>query len=1055
MPLHHTKSNGGTQPKAIVVDLDFTIADVSKRLKYAGGPEKINWDIFMSNQLQEWDEPYPNAAEYLQSKSKKYYIIYLTGRFASMRPGMAKWLDIHGFPDGLHILREPEERYIKSEIYKEKKLRQLMKEYDIVEFYDDEEKNCKMAESLGIKVYCVKEPKKFWESISWFDSCEQAWGFLYGKEGLRTLKKLEGIKRDVERKRGAVVTPESTLGQDILRTSEYVRRAKIYLSMFCKEKIPELRKWMPPSNPAKINLKDIKEYTDNLIKDSKLIYQKYPKKEYWGDYIDQSIISNIETINKNPDLATTGSCSGHDGHPFIALVFKDKSVRNKYLRLLKRKGYKYKKTAGLRMEWLKKWQVSEEWIIYKPSPGKEFWEDITPVLSIQRENTRLPKKLYRRKYPSVPEGVERFYLDVVRRIRKKIPISVVEQVQFERIKKIIKGIQMKEKETKQREIFERLKTMASAMPQTMTTLRTPASLFAEGFSDGKIIGCLLKEKKYPIRISKTSVNHWINHFLRYLSEKTYGKKLYYEDTSKSYREGFKEGMKVALSKSKRRLNMIDIRNPAVINLRDIWNVLTEEERKLAFTDFLEMEIDKGDVSYPELSLLSKQLFGPKVRFRPTGRNKMIKLYCKLKWDQMPVKMRNFFRKHKSIFKHFVRYQNPKLTPKQKKDIRFWTGWYIDAGYPRNVAVKLAYKQVLQRRENSVLLTVPHAYPHFVKGTHLMDFAAEPLANAIYLKLKRLEKSGYVVNPFTVQDIVIGGIAGAVGAFLALPLYAVQWYIYKEKLYPILKKAESKIKEMANHHNPVKIMVGDIDRTIIDLNRPHADETQWYVDLRKSVKIGDVVLDIHSYPEKGSREEKWQHYDVVILKVPEVTDCKLVSNIKTALNLRGFRVLITPAARWNWIQITAHKQGGRPVLIELNEKHLYSGKMGEIADGIIEGVLGARRKTEVPKNNPLTYEDYKEAVEGEGWAIGDYADMISKADSNKEKRILRHIRDEEREHMDELIELMGCKKARGNPIRSKAQWRFFKARHPELFEAWQKEHPVKYHELPERITKKVI
>lgn len=36
-----------------------------------------------------------------------------------------------------------------------------------------------------------------------------------------------------------------------------------------------------------------------------------------------------------------------------------------------------------------------------------------------------------------------------------------------------------------------------------------------------------------------------------------------------------------------------------------------------------------------------------------------------------------------------------LTPKQKKAIDFWRGWYEEAGYPRPVAIRLAYKEVLK------------------------------------------------------------------------------------------------------------------------------------------------------------------------------------------------------------------------------------------------------------------------------------------------------------------------------------------------------------------------
>jgi len=56
-------------------------------------------------------------------------------------------------------------------------------------------------------------------------------------------------------------------------------------------------------------------------------------------------------------------------------------------------------------------------------------------------------------------------------------------------------------------------------------------------------------------------------------------------------------------------------------------------------------------------------------------------------------------------------------------------------------------------------------------------------------------------------------------------------------------------------------------------------------------------------------------------------------------------------------------------------------------------------------NALTYEDYKDAILGEGWADGDYKDMVSKADTPEEKAVLTHIMEEEQEHTDELLGLM--------------------------------------------------
>jgi rubrerythrin len=73
---------------------------------------------------------------------------------------------------------------------------------------------------------------------------------------------------------------------------------------------------------------------------------------------------------------------------------------------------------------------------------------------------------------------------------------------------------------------------------------------------------------------------------------------------------------------------------------------------------------------------------------------------------------------------------------------------------------------------------------------------------------------------------------------------------------------------------------------------------------------------------------------------------------------------------------------------------------EELSGIIE------RLEEIEKDkNPTEQFDYTEALEGEGWAIGDYKDMISKSDSLTEQKTLKHILKEEQEHQDELLGLM--------------------------------------------------
>jgi hypothetical protein len=56
--------------------------------------------------------------------------------------------------------------------------------------------------------------------------------------------------------------------------------------------------------------------------------------------LDPGLEPYIERINQNPDVATTGSCSGHDGHPYVQLIFRNSFVAGKYVSELRAAGYR-------------------------------------------------------------------------------------------------------------------------------------------------------------------------------------------------------------------------------------------------------------------------------------------------------------------------------------------------------------------------------------------------------------------------------------------------------------------------------------------------------------------------------------------------------------------------------------------------------------------------------------------------------------------------------------------------------------------------------------------
>lgn len=264
-----------------------------------------------------------------------------------------------------------------------------------------------------------------------------------------------------------------------------------------------------------------------------------------------------------------------------------------------------------------------------------------------------------------------------------------------------------------------------------------------------------------------------------------------------------------------------------------------------------------------------------------------------------------------------------ITENQAKDIDMWQAWYEENGISSENAKGMAYHNVLGISSPvDIVITVPHAEPHLEPGTHLTDWAAEPLAKAIF---NGLERRSYARNPFRMSNLGEPIIVAVVGVITRL-------------------LADSYLMRKAAHVENPTLLVGDIDRTIIDLNRPHADSTVFYQKIRASVKPKDIVLDIHSFPPEGTKRAKdhWDMYDIVMLGVPDVTDKKLLSCVSKSLRNSGFKVKIGRSAKWNWIQTTSRGLGARPVLIECNEKHLSTGKIPNIADAIINGTMRAMR-----------------------------------------------------------------------------------------------------------------
>lgn len=99
------------------------------------------------------------------------------------------------------------------------------------------------------------------------------------------------------------------------------------------------------------DLSVLKKDTERLIRMTLKYRGRKRDGSAYNDYIDRGITDHLVAINKNPRLATTGSCSGHDGYPFLSLVFKNTQVRNQFMRKTRRLGFRFLKSSAYRMTW--------------------------------------------------------------------------------------------------------------------------------------------------------------------------------------------------------------------------------------------------------------------------------------------------------------------------------------------------------------------------------------------------------------------------------------------------------------------------------------------------------------------------------------------------------------------------------------------------------------------------------------------------------------------------------------------------------------------------------
>lgn len=149
-------------PKAIIIDLDGTVAnnekrllrsikdvigheisliiksyDVIKEVSYNPRIRSKIYDIFLSPKYVLMDDPIPNSKEVINRirKNMGLEIIYVTGRPESMRRITIKWLKLHGYP--ISELYMKKRKYEKEFNFKKRIFSELKMKFDIVAVIGD------------------------------------------------------------------------------------------------------------------------------------------------------------------------------------------------------------------------------------------------------------------------------------------------------------------------------------------------------------------------------------------------------------------------------------------------------------------------------------------------------------------------------------------------------------------------------------------------------------------------------------------------------------------------------------------------------------------------------------------------------------------------------------------------------------------------------------------------------------------------------------------------------------------------------------------------------
>jgi hypothetical protein len=144
---------GEWKPRAVLVDIDGTVADMGKGQPGRRGP--FDWD-----RVHE-DDPHEPILELVRALLPFYFVLFVSGRDEVCREQTEAWLQAHrvldpGMGHRLHMRTHKDNRgdeLVKREIYEKK----IAPHFDVAWVLDDRNKVVAMWRSLGLTVLQVAD----------------------------------------------------------------------------------------------------------------------------------------------------------------------------------------------------------------------------------------------------------------------------------------------------------------------------------------------------------------------------------------------------------------------------------------------------------------------------------------------------------------------------------------------------------------------------------------------------------------------------------------------------------------------------------------------------------------------------------------------------------------------------------------------------------------------------------------------------------------------------------------------------------------------------------